>query len=88
MTCHHVTMPGGFRAIVCTSGRPRRKCSACKDRRADLLCDFPTPTRKSGTCDRPLCGKCAVHVGEDRDHCPSHATAEPAVLPAQGRLDL
>ena len=27
------------------------------------------------TCDAPLCGRCAVRVGPDRDQCPSHRSA-------------
>lgn len=76
MICEHVQMPGGGFAIVCHRGS-RRRCSVCKNAWADLSCDFPTPTRKSGTCDKPLCTACAVKMGEDLDFCPSHPRGVP-----------
>lgn len=76
MPCTHVTLPGGISAIVRTSG-PRLRC-AC-GRSPTLQCDAPTK-RRSGTCDRHLCERCAVEVGPDRHLCPAHAaeTAESA----------
>ena len=55
--------------------QPRRKCGFCRERWADLLCDFPTP--KGKTCDRPICNKCATSGGENVDYCPDHASASP-----------
>lgn len=70
MTCHHVQLPNGARAIVCTTSRGRRcRCGA----RADLLCDWKVPGRKSGTCDRPICASCAVSPAPGKDLCPDHA---------------
>ena len=68
-----ITLPGGFTAHVRTSRRPRRRCSnhPCI-RWATLECDYPTPARKSGTCDKPLCSTCAVKGGADIDYCPHH----------------
>jgi hypothetical protein len=50
-------------------------CTACKRRAGSKRCDYPVKKRsgKAGTCDRWLCGRCAVSVGEDLDHCPPHA---------------
>ena len=68
MTCEHVTLPGGGAAIVCSSTR-RCKCG----RKAALLCDWKVPTKKSGTCDRPICTSCTTSPAPDKDLCPNHA---------------
>ncbi|OHB67435.1 MAG: hypothetical protein A2V70_03755 [Planctomycetes bacterium RBG_13_63_9] len=76
MTCRHYISPDGKVAAVVCGPAPRRKfCSVCGKPGA-LLCDYPEPGRKSGTCDKPLCATCARHVGKDRDHCPHHAAQE------------
>jgi hypothetical protein len=87
MPCIPIQMPGGATAIVCTGRRGRRRCSACKNAWASLECDFPTPSRKSGTCDKPLCTDCAIKMGEDLDYCPHHPRETPPE-PAQGALQL
>lgn len=70
MACEHVTMPGGGTAIVCGT---RHRC-AC-GRRATLLCDWKVPTKKSGTCDRPLCRWCTTSPSEGKDLCREHLPA-------------
>lgn len=70
MTCHGVDIPGGGRAIVCTQTR-RCKCG----RRATLACDWKVPTRKSGTCDKPLCDRCTTSPAPGKDLCAAHAEA-------------
>jgi hypothetical protein len=82
------TTPDGLTGFARVGNRPRVRCSnkPCV-RWAPLRCDFPTPTRKSGTCDKPLCKQCAVSVGEDLDHCPSHPRGTPPG-PAQGALPI
>lgn len=72
MICDTLTLPDGTRAIVCSSGN--RKGCAC-GRRADLLCDWKVPTRKSGTCDAPICSSCTTSPAPDKDLCPTHAAA-------------
>ncbi len=63
--------------VVCTQGPRRRHCRApLPDGRlcgagAPLLCDGPAEGGK--TCDLPICAKHALHVGRDRDLCPSCA---------------
>lgn len=69
MVCRTIPNEGGF-AIVCGPRRPRRRC-ACGNW-ATKECDFPAPRRKSKTCDKPLCDRCAVRVGPDKDECPGH----------------
>lgn len=73
MTCEFIKTDDGV-MIVCGRGRraPTKRCSACNHYLASLECDFPTPTHKSGTCDRALCSNCAVHISGNRDHCPHH----------------
>lgn len=70
MTCHPFTTPEGGRGFVCTSGRAKRcRCG----RRATLECDWKVPTRKSGTCDAPICASCATSPAPGKDLCATHA---------------
>lgn len=71
MACEHVPVPGGGVAIVC--GVRRRKCPC--GRRATRECDWKVPSRKSGTCDKPLCDRCTSSPAPDKDLCPAHAEA-------------
>ena len=52
-------------------------CSVCHARRATCLCDFPAPRVRldvrRGSCDRPLCRECAIHLAGDIDICPDCA---------------
>lgn len=79
MTCERVTLPGGGGAIVCG---PTRRCKC--GRRATLLCDWKVPTKKSGTCDAPLCDRCATSAAPDKDLCAAHAVAFEAWKAARG----
>lgn len=66
MACETVRMPGGGMAIVCSSRRvPRCACG----RRAPLLCDWKVPSKKSGTCDAPLCNRCATAPAHEKHLC-------------------
>lgn len=69
MACEHVALPNGGSAIVC--GVRRRKC-AC-GRRATLECDWKVPTKKSGTCDAPICPNCTTSPAPEKDLCKKHA---------------
>ena len=72
MPCVPVSIPGGGTAIVCgVRGRRRCKCG----RPATLECDWKVPSRKSGTCDAPICDRCSVSPAPDKDLCPTHAAA-------------
>lgn len=71
MACEHVSLPGGGSAIIC--GLKRQRCSC--GRRATLACDWKVPTRKSGTCDAPICASCTTSPMPDKDLCPKHAKA-------------
>jgi hypothetical protein len=68
MGCQHVKLPGGGSAIVCGA---TRRCGC--GNRADLLCDWKVPAKKSGTCDKPLCARCTHKPRADKDLCPKHA---------------
>lgn len=80
MVCQVIQLPGGGRAFVCGGRRARRKCKCGEI--AGLQCDFPT--RPGKTCDAYLCTTCAIEVGPDKHHCPSHNEADAA--PAQKQL--
>ena len=71
MICSAVTLPDGQRAIVCGSGR-RQRC-ACGNP-ATLLCDWKTPD-KGGTCDAPICTRCALSLAVGKDLCRPHSKA-------------
>jgi hypothetical protein len=70
MTCDRVKLPGGGSAIVCSTTK-RCKCG----QRATLLCDWKVSTKKSGTCDAPLCPRCATSPRPGKDLCAKHAAA-------------
>ncbi|WP_174297242.1 hypothetical protein [Sphingomonas bacterium] len=72
MGCDVISLPGGERAIVCGSRR-RQRC-ACGNW-ASLLCDWKVPAKKSGTCDAPICTRCATSPAVSKDLCRAHATA-------------
>jgi hypothetical protein len=61
MTCEKVRMRDGSSGVVCIRGARARKtpCFVC-GALATHECDFPSPKRKSGTCDRPLCDVHAI----------------------------
>lgn len=73
MVCTVVTLPDGVTAIVCGPKARRRYCACGKV--APLLCDWKVPTKRSGTCDRPICTKCTFVPAPDKDLCPAHAQA-------------
>lgn len=94
MVCTPIIKDGKRIGFVCGPAPRGRNCSACGRfvrGRDVLLCDYPSDKKKrfgtvarprnSKTCDKPLCSSCAVHVGLNRDYCPSHKEA-----PAQGEL--
>ena len=72
MTCTVIETGTGTRAIVCTSGRAAR-CVSC-GKRAPLLCDWKVPSRRSGTCDKPICASCTHSPAPGKDLCPDHAS--------------
>lgn len=78
MTCVRVALPLGGIVTVCTKTR-RCVCG----RRATLYCDWKVPTRRSGTCDAPICSSCTTSPGPDKDVCPKHRPALEAWLAAR-----
>lgn len=85
MICEIVRLPDGMVAFVKMARRKPKPCSICKEP-SSRLCDFVVDRTHSavGTCDKPLCTRCAVSVGRNVDHCPDH----PAVAGAQMALEL
>lgn len=69
--CQRVHTPTGV-AIVC-GGHARRRCRC--GRQATLLCDWKVATRRSGTCDAPICTNCARSPAPNKDLCAEHAQA-------------
>lgn len=85
MACHRYISPDGqVAAIVCGPRQRLRRCSVC-GKNAGLLCDFPDASRRSRTCDKPLCAVCARKASGGRDYCPSHFEP-PAKQPAATEL--
>ena len=83
MSCEIFRFRDGSTAIVCSRDKRKRKpprCVGC-GAEATLLCDWPNPRKKSGTCDAPICRECASRpdnvASADRhdsyDLCPRHA---------------
>lgn len=62
----------GMTGFLCTSRAPRRRC-AC-GAWATQECDWKVPSRKSGTCDKPICKACSHVPAPDKDLCPMHAS--------------
>ena len=71
MVCETVQLENGARAIVCSPGRRKARCSEC-GKTANLLCDWKVKTRRSGTCDAPICADCTHNPAPDKDLCPTH----------------
>jgi hypothetical protein len=76
VTCTPVTLPNGAKAIVCGPRQKQKRCVKCGGR-ANLLCDWKTPTpKKPGkTCDKPICAGCTTSPAPDKDLCPEHGLA-------------
>lgn len=70
MTCEFLSLPGGGRAFVCG---PTKRC-ICGEK-ATLECDWKVQGKKSGTCDKRLCGRCTFSPRAGKDLCPEHKTA-------------
>lgn len=81
MPCERVPIPGGGAAIVCSSGR-RRRCTCC-GKSAPFLCDWKVPSRRSGTCDAPICADHAAVPAAGKHLCPTHTEAYAAWQAAQ-----
>lgn len=71
--CDHVKLPDGGFAFICGVRRTKQFC-AC-GRAGELLCDWKVKGKKSGTCDAPICLKCALEVGADKHLCREHRKA-------------
>ena len=76
MGCERVTFPDGAPGFICGRRRRLGPCVVCQ-RPSTRLCDWPTAPGR--TCSARLCDRCAVHVGPDRDHCPTHDARHSAL---------
>jgi len=84
--CERLQFPNGSVAIVCGVRRRRRPPCAC-GAESKYECDGPRRHHagRTKTCDRPLCGRCRIHVPPNQDFCKDHR-AEAAFAAAQLRL--
>lgn len=74
MKCEKLKVDGG---VVFVCSRPRRhECQDCRAREARFQCDGQAPQRKSGTCDRWVCGQCKRGNGK-LDFCKRCQTSQP-----------
>jgi hypothetical protein len=71
--CERLDLGDGNFAIICGT-RSQPKFCAC-GREATALCDWKVPSRKSGTCDEPICVAHAQRVAPGKDLCPVHQQA-------------
>jgi hypothetical protein len=78
MACEKIKI-GDAIAIVCTRRGKKKICNVCGKNYATRLCDYPVDrTTNVVTCDRNLCGDCAINRGE-LDFCPSHDLEKMAI---------
>ena len=73
MTCTHIKLPGGTRAIVCGRSSKPPRCLWCEEGPGTLLCDWKLGAGR--TCDNPICGAHAKEVAPDKHLCPDHQSA-------------
>lgn len=82
MQCRVIRLPGGV-AILCGRFPQQKPCAFCKVHVGDKLCDGKPIGGRSGTCDAPICGCCAVTRPDPKkkndtlDFCPRHASQAP-----------
>lgn len=76
----------GVTFISCRRGKPRETCRCGNT--VTIQCDFPLTGAKTGeTCDRGLCAKCRVKVGDNLDYCGAHhrVSVKAGTLPRRQR---
>jgi hypothetical protein len=87
MGCRWIRTADGAGVILCgPRPRPPRRCAICQARPPMRLCDGQILVQRTQTtrlCSVALCVQCAIHVGEDRDYCPTCAPPEHAALAAR-----
>lgn len=77
-----ITLPGGITAHIKVAKARRRRCVGTEGGHpcpasATIQCDYPLGNGK--TCDAYICRGHAKRVGDNLDHCPTHAR-QPAGL--------
>lgn len=63
----------GGRGFMCGPGLKRKPCACGSGLPASLLCDWKVKGNETGTCDAPLCRRCAHVPAPKKDLCPHHA---------------
>ena len=70
--------------FMCGRGRHKGKklfnCQTCFKLRSEFRCR--RPINGSETCDRHLCGKCAIKIGDDLYICPEHRSEAETRIPS------
>lgn len=73
MPCRPLDLGNGVTGFACSRGERTKPCVEC-GRASNKLCDGELRGKMQGkTCDRPLCARCAIKVGPDKDLCHAHA---------------
>lgn len=72
MPCQPFRTPDGATAIICSGRARQRRCVGC-GKPAGQLCDWKVPSKRSGTCDAPICVACSHRPAPEKDLCPDHA---------------
>ena len=61
--------------VACSRGSSAKRCKC--GRPSTKLCDYLLYGELAGrTCDAPLCDRCAVSAGYNKDYCQAHARVE------------
>lgn len=76
MTCTPFEVDG-VRGIACTRS-PAKRCKC--GYKATLACDWKVATKRSGTCDAPLCARCTTSPWAGKDLCAVHKVEYQAWL--------
>jgi hypothetical protein len=76
MACKVVKLPNGMTALVKMAPQRKKFCEC--GRPCTKLCDYVMSHQSrrgvtERTCDKPMCDRCAVHVGPETDYCVPHA---------------
>lgn len=71
--CERLKTPDGGVMIVCGSTHAK-VCVHCH-LPGKFLCDWKVKGRRSGTCDRAMCAKCAREVAPGKQLCREHSQA-------------
>ena len=85
MACRAIKI-GDSTAVVCGRRAQQMRCKYCR-RERERLCDYQvTRNGRAATCNAPMCAKCAINVGPNKDYCRPHFNISGAVRDPQPSL--